>query len=268
MSVPLVTYAQNREDLYLFALIGHIESGFYVDVGANHERLHSVTRLFYERGWRGINIDANPKLMAEFVEARPRDTNLNAGVGATEGMLSFRDYPQHDGLSTFDVGIKALHGDTAYPFVDRLVPVRPLASILDDRGVDRIDFLKIDVEGFELEVVAGNDWRRFRPTVVLLEATRGQQLVDVMASHGYRLEFFDGLNFYFVAAEAEGVSIHNYSERVLRANYRTMAEVDLAARWENGAPGPTELGIKGQLVGLRGQFVSLVRVVARRLHRR
>ena len=101
---------------------------------------------------------------------------------------------------------------------------------------------EIDVEGFELQVVAGNDWRRFRPTVVLLEATRGQELVDVMATHGYRLEFFDGLNFYFVADEADGVSIHNYSERVLRANYRTMAEVDLAARWDHGAPGAVDKG--------------------------
>ena len=84
MSETLITYAQNREDLYLFALIGHIENGFYVDVGANHERLHSVTRLFYERGWSGINIDANPTLIAEFAAERPKDTNVNVGVSSAQ----------------------------------------------------------------------------------------------------------------------------------------------------------------------------------------
>lgn len=259
MSVPLITYAQNREDLYLFALIGHIENGFYVDVGANHERLHSVTRLFYERGWSGINIDANPTLIAEFAAERPKDANVNVGVGATDGKMRFREYPRHDGLSTFDEAIMKLHEPSGYPYQDRLIPITTLQKILEREGVRRIDFLKIDVEGFELEVLKGNDWTRFRPTVVLLEATYGQLAIDQMLANGYRLEFFDGLNYYFVEDDAKGVSIHNYSERILRGNVRTHAELVQADLHEERLAGRGDLGIRAHALGLKRAVVQRLR---------
>ena len=106
------------------------------------------------------------------------------------------------------------------------------------------------MEGFELEVLNGNDWARFRPTVVLVEATRGEQLVEEMGSNGYRLEFFDGLNYYFVDGASVGVSIHNYSERVLRSRVRTSIEVDLANSSESYLAAIGGLGIRGHAAGL------------------
>ena len=225
----MVSYAQNREDLFLWALLAQRTPGVYVDVGCNHERLHSVTRLFYERGWSGVNIDANPKMAPEF-DHRRRDVFVVAGVGETEGQLEFREYPLHDGLSTFDEDVKSIHEASGYPFLDHVVPIRTLSSILDDVDLDTIDFLKIDVEGLEPSVLRGLDLDRYRPTVVVVEASRADQCAAVLLPRGYRLEFFDGLNVYYVDDDATDVSIHNYAGRVLHCGFRTDAELQLAQR--------------------------------------
>jgi FkbM family methyltransferase len=226
---PLVSYAQNREDLFLWALLAQRTPGFYVDVGCNHERLHSVTRLFYERGWSGINIDANPKMAAEFGR-RNRDISVVAGVGESDGQLEFREYPLHDGLSTFDDDVKAFHEPSQYPHIDHLVRVRTLSSILDEFDVDRIDYLKIDVEGLEAAVLRGLDLDRYRPTVVVVEASRAEECADLLLPRRYRLEFFDGLNVYYVDDDAVDVSIHNYAGRVLHCGFRTDTEQQLVDR--------------------------------------
>jgi FkbM family methyltransferase len=226
---PLISYAQNREDLYLWALLAHRTPGTYVDVGCNHERLHSVTRLFYEHGWRGINIDANPKMEAEF-SVRPRDQFVLAGVGESEAELIFRDYPLHDGLSTFDDAIKAIHEASGYPHVDRSVRVRTLSSILEELDVTSVDFLKIDVEGLEASVLRGLDLSVVRPAVIVAEATRADDCDAVLFPERYRVEFFDGLNRYYVDDDLDDIAIHNFAGRVLHVGYHTDAEMQLRGR--------------------------------------
>lgn len=226
MDRPLITYAQNREDLYLWALVGHRPDGRYVDVGCNHEQLHSVTKLFYERGWSGVNIDANDRMADEYA-VRERDRFVAAGVGDEPGEMMFRDYPEHDGLSTFDDAVKRLHDATRRPYVDRRVPVRTLTDILAEHDVDRIDFLKIDVEGMEAKVLRGLDFGRVRPTVIVSEATRQDECDELLLPNGYHVEFFDGLNTYYVDDAATDVSIHEYAGRVLGAGFYTDAEWNL-----------------------------------------
>jgi FkbM family methyltransferase len=225
-SQTLVTYAQNREDLYLWALVGHRTPGFYVDVGCNHERLHSVTRLFYEHGWSGINIDANARFEPEYLW-RTRDTFVASGVGEAAGELVFRDYPQHDGLSTFDATIKQMHDGAGYPHRDLRMRIRTLDSILDEARSPAPDFLKIDVEGLEPEVLRGFDFGRFRPAVIVIEASRQASCSELLLPLGYRIEFFDGLNVYYVDDAAADVSIHNYAGRVLQPGFVTDAERQL-----------------------------------------
>lgn len=220
--LPLVTYSQNREDLYLWALLGHRPNGRYVDVGCNHERLHSVTRLFYDRGWSGINIDANERMAPEY-ERRTRDRFVACGVGEAAASMTFRDYPHHDGLSTFDGGVMGLH-DESRPFVEREVEVRTLASILADHDVEHVDFLKIDVEGLEGAVIRGADFSSVRPTVIVVEASRSDDCEAVLFPLGYRIEFFDGLNTYYLDEAAADVSINNYAGRVLGTGFYTDSE--------------------------------------------
>jgi hypothetical protein len=97
-----VSYAQCGEDLIIqciFNLRG-IDKPSYIDIGANHPFFISNTRLFYEKGCRGINIEANPDLLGDFMKYRPRDINLNVGIYENEAELDF--YIMKDNtLSTF-----------------------------------------------------------------------------------------------------------------------------------------------------------------------
>lgn len=250
----LVTYAQNREDLYLWALLGHRPQGIYVDVGCNHERLHSVTRLFYERGWSGLNVDANPAFGAEYAR-RARDTFVAAGVAAEPGELTLRIYDRGDGLSTFDEYTKGEHEAAGLKYRELSVPVRTLTQLLDEAAIRCVDFLKVDVEGMEPEVLRGLDFARFRPAVIVIEAARLDDCVDLLGPLDYRIEFFDGLNTYFVDDAANDIDIHHYAARVLSTGFRTDLEHTLLRR--------PLARLRSQLGRAAGSMRRLARVIAR-----
>ncbi len=167
----LNSYSQAGEDRLIDHLLGRPNDGFYVDVGAHHPDRLSNTRRFYQRGWQGINIEPNPDWCRVFEARRPRDTNLNLGVAAAENVLTYREMDAR-ALSTFS-------GDAAQQAVSmgaktlRIseVPVMPLSAILAEHAPDLvIDFMSIDTEGFDLEVLESNDWKRWRPQVICIEA--------------------------------------------------------------------------------------------------
>ncbi len=203
----LVSYAQNREDLYLRALFGEDYKGFYIDVGANHPIHHSVTKLLYRAGWHGINIDPNAGLMAMMAYDRPLDINLHCGVSDKPGKLTFRQY-RNAGLSTFSTQLQHEYSKQSSEFTDVHqdieVPVRTLADICNEHKVKQIDVLKVDVEGFEQQVLAGNDWKRFRPKVICIESNH--KLVDwhiYLSDWGYQKKTTDGLNDYYIDEACE-----------------------------------------------------------------
>jgi FkbM family methyltransferase len=210
MSTPhyKISYAQNFEDLLLAGILKHVERGFYVDVGANHPENDSVTRIFYDKGWSGVNIEPSPALLALLQAHRPRDINLGIGLSSQAGRLSFRSYPDVDGHSTFARDTKGLIASHApgTRFVDSEIEVRSLSDVLHEhRPAGDIHFLKLDVEGLELEVLLGNDWRRFRPWVLCIERNldgpRQQSIMAFLAAWNYRAVFFDGINDIVVPAE-------------------------------------------------------------------
>jgi FkbM family methyltransferase len=160
-------FSQFGEDVFLDQFFLHRQTGFYVDVGAFHPYSYSNTYLFYRRGWRGINIEPNPKGYAEFLRYRPRDVNLNCAVSSDEKQVSF----------TCDGVFSGINDDT-HLYRDRnpnaqqiTVQSRPLAKIFDQHVPPgtHIDYLSVDCEGHDLEVLRSNDWSRYRPRVLLVE---------------------------------------------------------------------------------------------------
>jgi FkbM family methyltransferase len=214
MSMPhyKISYAQNGEDLILAGILRNISQGFYVDVGANHPELDSVTKIFYDKGWSGINIEPNDILNAALCEQRPRDVNIKAGLSSQPGRLTFRSYDSFDGLSTFSRDTKEIfeagRPDAAY--TDSHIEVLCLADLLQThRPNGDIHFLKVDVEGLELEVLLGNKWDRFRPWILCIEHTqdiaRRDAISTFLTACSYTQVFFDGINNYYVANEKRRV---------------------------------------------------------------
>jgi FkbM family methyltransferase len=171
---PLRSFGQNGEDLILDRMLEKEVAGFYVDVGAHHPVRFSNTYLFYRRGWRGINIDAQPGSMRLFRKHRPRDINVECGVAARAGTLSYFRFNE-PALNTFDESEAKLKDVAPYRIVDRVeVGVRPLGDLLAEflPAGQAIDFMTVDVEGLDAEVLGSNDWNRFRPRIVLAETLR------------------------------------------------------------------------------------------------
>ena len=204
------TYAQNCEDLVISVLLRK-KKGFYVDVGANLPDTDSVTKIFYDKGWRGINIEPISSLHKRLAKERPRDINLNVGVSNKVGKLKLREYQDGaHGWSTFSSTIKNLSSRMAKPHKDYIVPVRTLADIFEEYKVQEIDFMKVDVEGFEFQVLESNDWGRWKPKIVVVENTPGKWHA-LLKKQGYIEVFFDNLNRYFATP-----TVHSQLELVLK----------------------------------------------------
>ncbi|MBA1225542.1 FkbM family methyltransferase [Stutzerimonas stutzeri] len=207
--MTFISYAQNFEDVILWRALKHVGQGFYIDVGAAWPDEHSVTNAFYERGWRGINIEPNPEFYQRLCQQRPRDLNIKVAISDAEGTQVMNFVPE-TGLSTLDDKIAELHQATGWTHNRQEVQVRTLASVWHDYvplGQD-VHFLKVDVEGFEETALRGNDWVSCRPWVVVVEATlplsqeeshEGWEPILLEAS--YQLAYVDGLNRFYIAKE-------------------------------------------------------------------
>ena len=200
--MSFVSYAQNSEDVLLHRVFGGQAKGFYVDVGAWHPVIDSVTKVFYDRGWSGINVEPG-SVFAELAKARPRDVNLQMALWDHAGEVAFiekRDV--ESGMSHVD-----LHnsGDGT----GRMVQCDTLEAIVQ-RHSDRrpIDFIKIDVEGAEAAIIRSTNWRSLRPRVLLIEATLPQSCVlanqewePILLEQGYIRVYFDGINCFYIPEE-------------------------------------------------------------------
>jgi FkbM family methyltransferase len=207
----LISYAQNFEDVMLWRALGQIERGFYIDVGAWSPDADSVTKLFSERGWRGINIEPNPELFAKLAERRPNDVNLNLAVGAKDGLATINFVKDGgSGLSTMLDEYTRLHQAQGWETEPAIVSQSTLTTIWSKYAPPYHDvhFLKIDVEGNEKAVLEGNDWTRNRPWVVLVEATLPNSQIEchqeweaILLNADYVFAYADGLNRFYVSKE-------------------------------------------------------------------
>ena len=209
-----ISYAQNAEDVRLRRAFRHQSSGFYVDVGANNPVNFSVTKHFYEHGWTGINVEPIRALHELIQRDRPRDVNLNVGCSNRPGTLTLHvARGQASGMSTFTEEERRVHEAKGFQFDTVTTKVVTLASICEEHLAGRtIDFLSIDVEGHEREVLEGADLGKFRPRVIVIEATRPnstepthERWEDLIVGQGYLFAVFDGLNRYYVRREDEAL---------------------------------------------------------------
>jgi FkbM family methyltransferase len=171
------SYSQEGEDRILAALLIKLDggplpgNGCYIDVGAHDPFRFSNTYLFYKQGWCGINIDAAPGSMRRFATHRPRDINLEIGVGRERSSATFFVFNE-PALNTFDEGLARARSHAPWQITAKVpVEVMPLREILARHLRDgrRIDIMSIDVEGRDMEVLRSNDWSKFRPRILVVE---------------------------------------------------------------------------------------------------
>ncbi|WP_292780608.1 FkbM family methyltransferase [Methylophilus sp. UBA6697] len=166
-------YAQEGEDIILARIFDRKNSGFFVDIGAHHPTRFSNTYYFYKNlNWAGINVEPNPDAIQLFRLQRPRDINLNLGVASKNATLEFYQFDE-PALNTFSKSMfEERLSHTPYKHVGtKNVQVSPLSEILAHNlpKNTKIDFMTIDVEGLDLEVLESNDWKLYRPDWVLVE---------------------------------------------------------------------------------------------------
>jgi FkbM family methyltransferase len=191
------SFSQCGEDRiikYAFNLRG-VTIPSYIDIGAHHPLFISNTALFYEMGSRGINIEANPSLLADFKKLRVGDVNLNIGIGNREGEMDF--YLMKDNsLSTFskkEADFMIANGKELSEV--KKVKLTTVTSILDkyNNGIFP-DFMTLDVEGMDFEILQSIDFEKSFPKVICVEAAeyspigagaRRNEMIDFLVSKGY-----------------------------------------------------------------------------------
>ncbi|WP_442756794.1 FkbM family methyltransferase [Methylocystis sp. JAN1] len=209
MPLPhMVSYAQNGEDVVLRRAFHGQEKGFWVDVGACDPELDSVTQHFSLLGWTGVNVEPDLTLYEKFVAARPHDINVRAAIAEDSQDRHF--FPT--GTRGHGTLVQEIAAERA-PGKSYSVPSMPLAELIDKYVPDglAIDFLKIDVEGFERAVIVSGDWERQRPRIVVVEAVDAtgepthEDWESILLGFDYVFVLFDGLNRWYVRAEEPGL---------------------------------------------------------------
>ncbi|HXQ37066.1 MAG TPA: FkbM family methyltransferase [Anaerolineales bacterium] len=259
--MTFVSYSQNLEDVMLWRALKHIDQGFYVDVGANDPNLLSITRAFYERGWHGINID--PATYELLIRERVRDINLGVAVGSTDGEVTFFEV-SNSALSTNDPELAEYHRQSGQLVIEKKVSSLTLNQILETHAQNPIHFMNIDVEGAELQVLKGLDLTRWRPWIILIEATipttetpAFEEWEPPILSANYEFVYSDGLNRFYLAKEhhelesAFGLPPNIFDHYALSSQIQERKELE--AKEEEIQALKSELDARGEVIHIHAR---------------
>jgi FkbM family methyltransferase len=226
-----ISYAQNAEDILLDRLFGD-QVGAFLDVGANHPIIGNNTYFFYERGWRGVNIEPIPDLHRLCVQRRADDLNLAVAVSNVDGELPFYVVPQDTALSTLSAEVAAKHRASGREVIEQCIPVRTLRRLIDEYQLAPPDFVTIDVENGERQVLEGLPLATWRPKVLVVESTLPASTVPsheswepLLTTQGYLFAAFNGINRFYLREDLASkldrlrvpVNVQDYYQPVLTA---------------------------------------------------
>lgn len=198
----LGSYSQDGEDLVISRLLKRRNRNlFYVDIGAHHPEKFSNTKYFYDKGSRGINIEANPDLIKEFYVQRKEDINLNIGIASEETELPFYVLDDNKLVSTFKKDCAQESCKDYNTTITKILQIKtyPLVKILNEYANGKvIDFMTVDVEGFDMDVLKSNDWTKYRPRFVIAETHHDTEIISFMQANGYKVVYKNYLNHIFM----------------------------------------------------------------------
>jgi FkbM family methyltransferase len=205
--MTFVSYAQNMEDVLLWRALKHIENGHYIDIGAWDPIKDSVSKGFYEQGWRGINVEPIPYFAELLAKDRPTEMIIQKAVGNSAGKKVIYNVSE-TGLSTFSEKFAEYHSEMGRSVNTVEVDIFRLKDIGNPFECGTVHWMKIDVEGSELEVLSGWDPTKLRPWIIVIESVDPIRLQIIrsewehlLTNARYKLAYFDGLNDFYVDLE-------------------------------------------------------------------
>lgn len=201
----MYSFSQNFEDVYIHRAFSNITDGFYIDAGAFDPVVDSVTKMLYDLGWSGINLEPGPSFPN--FSCRTRDINLPLALTGKEGKIVFYYNAADPGTSTTADCNKPPVSPTIQSYE---VVSTTLTAVVQAHAPDRhIHFLKLDIEGSEWDVLQSTNWREIRPELIIAESSkpytnvrRDEGWTDHMKSFDYEEVFFDGINTYYLRHES------------------------------------------------------------------
>ena len=165
--------SQFGEDKFLYNLFEKNYNGKYLDVGCFHPTKHNNTSLFYKNGWQGINIDLNPLTIDLFNFMRPNDININTAVSSEESEKTLFFLSENNTQNTLSENqllfLKKHHNLRDEEIIKKKIQTRRLDKILEENNFDNIDFMNLDVEGHELEVLKTINFKKTKLKYICIE---------------------------------------------------------------------------------------------------
>ena len=208
-----ITFSQFGEDIAIYFLLANSikkkGTGFYVDIGAFHPTAHSNTKIFFCLGWKGINIDANEASIALFRAERPNDINVCCGIAPTQGEMTYHKFSDVPAANTFCANTaKKWQDENGWKLSEKIkIPVRTINSVLDEylQNGQEIDFMDIDIEGMDSQVILTIDLSKYRPAILLIEIhdldllfLKKYEVFRYLEANNYQLVFVNNCSFIFI----------------------------------------------------------------------
>lgn len=201
------SFSQEGEDMILDTLLENKKNGFYVDFGALHPYRFSNTARFYERGWSGVNVDANPDSIMLFNRMRHRDINVEAGLSENENETLIFYRFKENALSTFDAEKAEKLIKAGWELDCKLsIKTKSAMHILDEYvQKQHIDFMDIDIEGFDEKIINSIDWDIYHPTIIMTERECCQKIepYSILTDRGYEIVAQTGRTVFYMVKDTQ-----------------------------------------------------------------
>jgi len=198
------SYSFNGVDLIIDYIFKNKKNGFYLDIGCQHPVSNNNTYLLFKRGWSGINIDLDEKNIDLFKLARPKDANLNYAISDSEKVTDLFFYHTTSPINTLSKNVSNFQKAKVNKI--KKIQTKILDNILKNLNLkNHIDYMNIDVEGHEYQVLNGFNIRKFKPSVISIEYLdlnmsklefKNNDINNVLNSELYK--YFVKNNYYLV----------------------------------------------------------------------
>lgn len=197
------SYSQDHEDLFLINYYKNKKEGFYLDIGSHHPKRFSNTYLLYKKGWKGINIDANKWAIILFKCLRPRDQNLCAIISTSNESVIFYEFNESALNGILSSQRVSMLKEMGFKF-KRKKTMKPITiqNVINQYHLSeqRIDFLKIDVEGLDYEIIKSIPFSELKIELLMIEKASEQEndeITKFLAVNSYKIIHESKRNYIF-----------------------------------------------------------------------